>query len=109
MSEIVGSGADQSILLAPINGRSAVAEIAAAAKAYLDENEFIAVIHHEIELTTSRPIVSRNETKAAANEKTRGRTLGAAAESRRSCFGVRAPQSAERATHRGSRPPMPAA
>jgi hypothetical protein len=105
--KVVGSSTDQSVLLATINGCGAVAEISAAAQADLNEYQFIAVRHHEIDLTTSRPVISFNDTKSAANEEPLGNAFGTPAEFCCACFGVRVPQSAERPTHHDSQLPTP--
>jgi hypothetical protein len=102
----MGSGANQSALLATVDRRDAAAEVAAAAQTDFDEYELIAVRHHEIDFAASCPIISRNETQAPANKESLGNALGATAESCRARFWFRAPQSAERPTHHGSRLPM---
>ena len=98
-------GADETVLLALIDRRGAVAKIAAVAHTEFDKYKFVTGRHNEIDLTASCPVVARDKTKAVTNEESFG-----CASARRVLqheFWFKVPQSAERPAHHDSRPPMP--
>jgi hypothetical protein len=102
-------GVDETVLLALIDRRGAVAKIAAVAHTDFDKYEFVAVGHHEIDLTASCPVVARDETKAVTDKEPFGCAFGATTESCSPSFWFRVPQSAERPAHHDSQPPTPGA
>ena len=105
MGEVMDGRADHLGLLAAVDCCGAVAEITATAHSDFDEYEFIAVVHHKVDFAAACPIISRNETKATADEESLGCTFGAPSEFRRTGFWFRVPQSVKRPAHHDSRLP----
>jgi hypothetical protein len=67
-------------LLVVIDGVGAVTEVASAAIAHFDECDFIAIEHHEIDLSRPNSVIARDRAESATIQIAFRRALGALAE-----------------------------